>query len=654
MNIIRFVISIASVFILSACASDMAMFGNAYLNQKNYDAAISNFQAAANMEPGNAYYQFMTGRAYHEKGSYKEAIPYFEKAVKLSPNANYYNWLAHAYFYNNRASDALATAKKALDLNSTDNSTVKQLLMLHARASDSMGQTEAAVSSMNRYIALDPNDSAGFSSLGYYLNNQQKYDEAITATKRAIELKQDDETAYNNLGYSYGQKEQYDEAFKYFDKALSINPKSLLANKNIGYFNVERRNYEGAVAAIKKAIEISPDDYGSYNNLSIAYLNMGRFDEALVAVDKSISFTTFSGIGAEVEAGKEFVVIKSAHKNLPADKAGIKSGDKIVSIDSISMKNKTVAEVVQKMRGEPGTALALEVYRGDGAESIIKNIIREKISDNRAADAYGIRSVILREKGSLEQAYQDAKTASLLNPASSWAIYSLGIAYLDKGMYDESVEMLARLTYDAPVAKLFSATATAKKGDLKAAVEKYIKIPPSKLSSVSVPTSNARKAFIRLVENIKNSHLSQASEYESRTRYIDAVNELSRALVLAEDASQEEALRSRMFSVVRRMPSPPEITEQARRHVLRGELLVKDKNMPDAVNEYRKAISLAPYSAKLYFNLALICGEIKKYDDAISNMKIYLQAAPDAPNARAARDEIIKWELMQEKATGKR
>jgi hypothetical protein len=30
-------------------------------------------------------------------------------------------------------------------------------------------------------------------------------------------------------------------------------------------------------------------------------------------------------------------------------------------------------------------------------------------------------------------------------------------------------------------------------------------------------------------------------------------------------------------------------------------------------------------------------------------MKIYLQAAPDAPNARAAKDEIIKWELMLEK-----
>lgn len=654
MIIIRFMIAIASVFILSACASDMAMFGNAYLNQKNYDAAISNFQAAANMEPGNAYYQFMTGRAYHEKGSYKEAIPYFEKAVKLSPSANYYNWLAHAYFYVGQPTQANEAIKKALDLNPADAATKKQALMLLARSSESLGQKEAAVNAMNRYITLDPNDSEGFAGLGYFLSSQEKYDDAITALKRAIELKPDDETAVNNLGYAYGMKEQYDEAFKQFDKALAINPRSQSAYRNIGRFNLERRNYEGAVSAIRKYIEISPDDHIAHSTLAVAYGHMGRFAEALEAVNKSISLTSFSGIGAEVAGDKEYVVVKSVKKGSPAENAGIKAGDKIVSIDGISMKNKTVTDVVQKMRGEADTTLALGIYRGDAEEPVIKNITRGRITDSSSADARGIRSVIQREMGKYEQAYQDAKTASQLNPKSSWAIYSLGITYLDKGMYDESVAEFAKLTYDSPVAKLFSATATAKKGDLKGAVEKYINIPPSKLSSKSVLTVNARRDFSRLVGSVAKGHLNQASDFESRGKYAEAATEISSALLIAEDAAQEEALRSRMFSMIRKMPSPPEITEQARRHVLRGELLIKEKNLGEAVTEYKKAVALAPYSAKLYFNLALLYGEVKNYEDAISNMKIYLQAAPDAPNARAAKDEIIKWELLQEKAALKR
>jgi hypothetical protein len=30
-------------------------------------------------------------------------------------------------------------------------------------------------------------------------------------------------------------------------------------------------------------------------------------------------------------------------------------------------------------------------------------------------------------------------------------------------------------------------------------------------------------------------------------------------------------------------------------------------------------------------------------------MNLYLQAAPDAPDARAVKDEIIKWKFMVEK-----
>lgn len=82
---------------------------------------------------------------------------------------------------------------------------------------------------------------------------------------------------------------------------------------------------------------------------------------------------------------------------------------------------------------------------------------------------------------------------------------------------------------------------------------------------------------------------------------------------------------------------------------MRGETLVKEGSYKEASSEFNKAIKLAPFSARLYFNSALVCVKFEDYAEAIRNMKIYLQAAPDAPNARAAKDEIIKWELMLEK-----
>ncbi len=65
------------------------------------------------------------------------------------------------------------------------------------------------------------------------------------------------------------------------------------------------------------------------------------------------------------------------------------------------------------------------------------------------------------------------------------------------------------------------------------------------------------------------------------------------------------------------------------------------------------SMRLAPYIPKLYYNAALLNGQLKRHGEAIRLMKIYLEAAPGAPDARAARDEIIRWELQLERQ-GKR
>lgn len=91
------------------------------------------------------------------------------------------------------------------------------------------------------------------------------------------------------------------------------------------------------------------------------------------------------------------------------------------------------------------------------------------------------------------------------------------------------------------------------------------------------------------------------------------------------------------------------LPEDARKHVVRGEILVKEGNFEQAAAEYKKAMQIAPYATQLHYNAALINAELKEYAEAIHQMNIYLKAAPDAPNARAAQDEIYKWEFLMEK-----
>ena len=71
----------------------------------------------------------------------------------------------------------------------------------------------------------------------------------------------------------------------------------------------------------------------------------------------------FGGIGAELGIRKEILTVIAPLKNSPAEKAGIKSGDKIFKINGDSTDNITLEQAVQKIRGEKGTPVTLTIMR---------------------------------------------------------------------------------------------------------------------------------------------------------------------------------------------------------------------------------------------------------------------------------------------------
>jgi carboxyl-terminal processing protease len=86
----------------------------------------------------------------------------------------------------------------------------------------------------------------------------------------------------------------------------------------------------------------------------------------------------YGGIGALIRQIGDFSYISEPYEGKPAQKAGLKAGDKILSIDGKTMEKKTTEEVSDALKGPKGTSFELVIERaGEGKKNF--QITRDEI-----------------------------------------------------------------------------------------------------------------------------------------------------------------------------------------------------------------------------------------------------------------------------------
>lgn len=138
---------------------------------------------------------------------------------------------------------------------------------------------------------------------------------------------------------------------------------SLIENKY--YRQVDRTKViDGAVSGMMTALG---DPYSVYMEQDIAR----QFSETVEG--------SFSGIGAKVELRDGKVVVESAMKKSPAERAGLLPGDVLVSINGVKLQGMSLNDAISKIRGPKGTQAKLSVER-EGASRVIQLIlVRDEI-----------------------------------------------------------------------------------------------------------------------------------------------------------------------------------------------------------------------------------------------------------------------------------
>lgn len=88
----------------------------------------------------------------------------------------------------------------------------------------------------------------------------------------------------------------------------------------------------------------------------------------------------YGGVGSLIRQKGDYVIFAQPYKNSPADRAGIRIGDKILAIDGEDAKGWSNARVSSRLKGDPNTVVKVKIRRlMDDSEEVIK-LKRERIA----------------------------------------------------------------------------------------------------------------------------------------------------------------------------------------------------------------------------------------------------------------------------------
>ena len=434
--------------------------------------------------------------------------------------------------------------------------------------------------------------------------------------------------------------------------------------------------YEKKLKTMEREAKLFSNFFGKdidWGKLVYVYYLMGRYDDVLETLDKLELYkykgkTSRGWLGVTVQdltptLAKQFnmqmgkgVLVTGVETNGPADKAGIQTGDVITAVDKVTVTDtKSFIDIVAAKT--PDSKILLLVKRGvktlfiagtTGEKSVEAPGDTEQAYSLEPAKALALfyRSFIHRYQGNTIEALRDAEQAYSLDSVNKWARLALGAARLGQSRYDEAIGLLSKVK-DNTQARILEATAYAKKGDYQKAIDIYTSIE-EELSPKDVPFWSDRNALLRELKPYIISKRENALRLKAQGRHKEALQELGELMKVA-DTGELESICREIAGIMAMDPGLSAIPEEARKYTLRGDVMTEEGKFDEAVKEYLRAVEAAPYIAKLHFNTAMIYGELKKYPQAIRYMKTYLMLAPEAPNARAVKDQIYKWEFMMEK-----
>ena len=245
--------------------------------QRQYTAAIHEFETADALQPDTFEILYNLGQAYLKKEDNEKARMVLGRALSLSPDsAETLHLIAQTYSDEGKDLDALELLVKAHRLAPRDT----DVIFLMARVSMKQSFYEDAIPLLEEGLKIAPNRAKLLAALGESYFMMGRVDKAKEIFQTLIRVDPSGRS-YAFMGLCYRNLGRFDEAQKYLEQGLKADPHDVSCLYNMGYIESRQGQYDMGEKWLQQALEVDPNYPEALLELANLKMHEKKFEEAV-------------------------------------------------------------------------------------------------------------------------------------------------------------------------------------------------------------------------------------------------------------------------------------------------------------------------------------------------------------------------------------
>ncbi|MDR2367507.1 MAG: tetratricopeptide repeat protein [Deltaproteobacteria bacterium] len=176
-----------------------------------------------------------------QSGKLEEALTTCNEILEIDTNAEVYYNMGYIFSMRGNLQEALKNFRKATLINHQHARAFKQMGLIYHQ----LGRAEEAEKCLGHAAQI-------------HLNQNQD-NEAEEILNTVLALRPDTTNVYNSLGIIYRRQGRFEESVKAYKKAILVHPEDENIYFNLARANLELNNPQAAADALKQAIRLNPE-----------------------------------------------------------------------------------------------------------------------------------------------------------------------------------------------------------------------------------------------------------------------------------------------------------------------------------------------------------------------------------------------------------